>query len=146
MVERIGPVDEVSSASDIDANVYRTDYIPSGQSGGITVKAVDIEPVDTLQGTVADGRFLDEASGAYPTVVLGAVAAERLGITDLDGNPLVWLGDQWFGVIGILEQFDLSADLDRAALVGWRPLQTYFESRTCPTSSTFERIPSKSTM
>ncbi len=31
---------------------------------------------------------------------------------------MVWLGDEWFAVVGVLEPFELSPDLDRAALIG----------------------------
>ena len=134
MIERIGPVDEVSSVSDIEANVYRTDFVPSGQSRGITVKSVDTDLLATMQGTLAAGRFLDEAGANYPTVVLGAVAAERLGIVDLDGSPLVWLGDQWFAVIGILDPLDLSADLDRTAMIGQGAAATYFDADNVPSA------------
>ncbi len=134
MIERIGPVDEVSSVSDIDANVYRTGYVPTGQSRGITVKSVDTDLLTTMQGSLAAGRFLDEAGSTYPTVVLGAVAAERLGILDLDGSPLVWLGDQWFAVVGILDPLDLSADLDRTAMIGQGAAATYFDAENIPSA------------
>jgi putative ABC transport system permease protein len=118
MVSRIGPVEEVSAVGSVHANVYRTDYVPSGQSGGISVKAAQVNLVETLQGQVASGRFLDEATARYPTVVLGSVAAERLGVVRADGSQRVWLGGRWFTVIGILEPMELSADLDRAAIIG----------------------------
>ena len=117
MVSRIGPVEEVSAAGTLDANVYRTDLVPSTQSGGISVRAVEIDLLETLGGRVAAGRFLDEVTTEYPAVVLGSVAAERLGIRDLADRPLVWLGGEWFPVVGILAPIDLSPDLDRAALV-----------------------------
>ncbi len=118
MVDRIGPVDEVSAVGSVDANVYRSDLVPAARSGGIGVRAAEVDLLDTLQGTVAEGRFLDEAAAAYPTTVLGSVAAERLGIADLRNDVLVWLGGEWFRVIGILEPIELSPDLDRAAIVG----------------------------
>ena len=117
MVGRIAPVEEVSAVGGVDANVYRTDLVPSSQSGGITVKAVETNVLETLGGRVASGRFLDEAADEYPAVVLGSVAAERLGITSLESGALVWLGSQWFPVVGILDPIDLSPDLDRAAIV-----------------------------
>ena len=58
-------------------------------------------------------------------MVLGSVAAERLGITDLDDRPLVWLGGHWFPVVGILAPIDLSPDLDRAALVTQAAAEEY---------------------
>ncbi|MCJ7726861.1 MAG: ABC transporter permease, partial [Acidimicrobiia bacterium] len=125
MVERIGPVEEVSAVGSVDANVYRSDLVPSTRSGGISVSAVDLNLLDTLEGTVASGRFHDEASAAYPTVVLGSIAAERLGITNVDHDQLVWLGDQWFAVIGILDPLDLAGSLDRSAIVGAEAAEEY---------------------
>ena len=52
------------------------------------------------------GRFLDAATGRYPTVVLGAEAAATLGIDDTGSR--VWLGDRWFTVIGILDPVALA--------------------------------------
>jgi len=125
MVDRIGPVDAVSAVGTVSANVYRTDYVPSTRSGGISVSAVDTNLLDTLEGTIADGRFLDDASAAYPTVVLGSIAAERLGIYSTAGDPLVWLGDEWFAVIGILDPLELAGSLDRSAIVGVEAAEDY---------------------
>jgi len=135
MIARIGPVETTSSISSVGgASVYRNDLIPSGQTSGLTVQAVDLNLLDTLAGSVADGRFLDEASGAFPTTVLGSVAAERLGIREVTGTQQVWLGDQWFTVIGILDQFELNGDLDRAALVGMVAAEEYLDHDNVPTS------------
>ncbi|MBT8165976.1 MAG: ABC transporter permease [Acidimicrobiia bacterium] len=118
MTQRIGPVTQVSAVGSVDANVYRTDRIPESRSGGIAVRASDLNLLDTLEGTVAHGQFHDAASAAYPTVVLGSIAAERLGINDVSIRPLVWLGDRWFTVIGILDPLELAGTLDRSAIVG----------------------------
>ena len=59
----------------------RTDLIDEAVTGGIFVAAADLEVLDAISGELADGRFLDEASAQLPTVVLGADAAARLGIT-----------------------------------------------------------------
>ena len=134
MVGRIGPVQSTAAVSDVDANVYRTDRIPEGQTGGVTVMAADVNLVDTLQGSLIDGTFLTEAGAAYPTVVLGAVTAERLGILDLDDDPLVWLGGQWFVVVGILDVLELSADLDRAALIGASAAETFLDADLVPST------------
>jgi putative ABC transport system permease protein len=125
MIGRIGAVQEVSAVGSADANVYRNDLVPSSQSGGISVKAVDTSLLATLQGSLAAGRFVDAGVGSYPAVVLGSVAAERLGITSLENRPLVWLGDQWFPVVGILRPIELSPDLDRAALVSEATAEEY---------------------
>jgi len=134
MISRIGPVEQTSTISAVDANVYKSDYIPEGQTGGITVQAIDVNLLDTLAGTVADGKFLDEATASYPTAVLGSVAAERLGIREVTGTQQIWLGDQWFTVIGVLDEFELNPDLDRAALVGMATSEDYLHHEVIPSS------------
>ena len=118
MLRRIGPVEEVSSVTSVDATVLRTDLAPSDQTGGITVKAADTQLLDTLVGEMADGEWLDEARAGLPVVVLGSVTAERLGITDVGDGVQVWLGGQWFTVIGIMESLELAPDLDTSAIIG----------------------------
>jgi putative ABC transport system permease protein len=123
MVARIGPVLEVSSVTAIDADVYRTDKIPTDETGGINPKAADPGLLATLTGELAQGRFLDEANSQYPVVVLGSVAAERLGVHDVSQQVQVLIGGQWFSVIGILESLELAQDIDRSALIG-QPIAT----------------------
>jgi putative ABC transport system permease protein len=123
MLRRIGPVQTVSSVTPVDATVRRTDLVPETRTQGISVKAADLDLVETLAGSVANGRWLDAASAQLPAVVLGSVAAERLGIDDVSIGPMVWLGDRWFAVVGILDSFELAQDIDRSALIG-RPYAT----------------------
>jgi putative ABC transport system permease protein len=118
MLRRIAPVEEVSSVTSVDADVLRTDLAPSDQTRGITVKAADTRLVDTLVGEMADGEWLDETRSGLPVVVLGSVAAERLGISDVGDGVQVWLGERWFTVIGIMEPFELAPDLDTSAIIG----------------------------
>lgn len=118
MLGRIGPVTGASGYAPVDASIYRSDLMPESETNGLGVIASDTDLLETLEGSMADGRFLDDASARLPTVVLGSVTAERLGITDLDGSPRVWLGGQWFSVIGILDSLPLAPDIDRSALIG----------------------------
>ncbi len=135
MITRIGPVEAVAAVADLgSARVYRSDYVPSGQTSGLNVRAVDTNLLSTLQGSMADGVFLDQASPDYPVVVLGSVAADRLGIRSLDTAISVWLGGEWFAVVGIMEGLDLSPDLDRAALVTVGAAETYLESDLVPST------------
>ncbi len=134
MVSRIGPVETTSVLSTVeDVNVYRTDYVPEGETNGITVEAVDLNLIETLAGTVADGTWLNRANAPYPTTVLGSVTADRLGIDDVTGTQQVWLGDRWFTVVGVLEEFELSPDLDRAALVSLEAAATFLGDDNIPT-------------
>ncbi len=116
MIGRIGPVEQVSGVGSVSASVYRSDFVPEGESGGISVLWADTGLLDTLGGTLAHGAFLTGATERYPAVVLGATAAERLGVDRVGVN--VWLGERWFAVVGIMEPLELVPDLDRAVLIG----------------------------
>ena len=120
MVARVGPVSSVSAVGAIDdALVYRNDKIDELRTNGITTLAARPDLLDAVGGEVASGRWLDDALGAYPTVVLGDTTAKRLGITRTDGTVAVLLGERWFTVVGILAPAPLAPELDAAALVGW---------------------------
>lgn len=118
MTERIGPVEDVTGSRVVNAAVHRTDLVPSAQSGGITVVATSPDLASTLGLQLRDGTFLNDATSELPAVVLGATAARRLGITDLDTPVRVWIGDRWFSVVGILEPNALVPSVDRSALIG----------------------------
>lgn len=125
MLQRIGPVETVSAVTSVSASVLRTDLMPSTRTGGIAVQAVDPSLLDALGGVLADGEWFDEVRDDLPLAVLGAVAAERLGLDDVADGTAVWLGEQWFSVIGILDPIALAPDVDRAALVGTGAARTY---------------------
>jgi putative ABC transport system permease protein len=141
MVARIGPVTSVSAIGAVDdAFVYRNDQIDEFVTNGIITMAARSDLLDAVSGEVASGRWLDDALAAYPTVVLGATTAERLGISQTDGSVAVWLGDEWFTVVGILEPAPLAPELDPAALVGWPVAQELLGFDGAPTTL-YERSP-----
>jgi putative ABC transport system permease protein len=143
MIERVGPVQAVSAVSTTTATVRRTDLIPAAETGGISVQAADSDLLETLSGTLAAGRFLDDAVDGYPAVVLGSVAAERLGITDLDTPVLVWAGDRWWSVVGILDALPLAPEIDRSALVGLEAAQDLLGSDGAPTTIYVRAVPER---
>jgi putative ABC transport system permease protein len=134
MVSRVAPVEQVASISNTEAKVYRNDLVPLGQTGGISVKAVDANLLATLQGEMGSGVFLDEAALDLPVVVLGSVAAERLGVADGTSGTVVWLGDEWFSVVGVMDTLDLSPDLDRAALVSYSAAEEFLDHDGIPST------------
>ena len=104
------------------ASVRRSSYIEAAETGGITVDAAEQGLLATLSGRLATGRFLDAASVRYPIVVLGAVAAQRLGVEALtvNGRPVqVYIGGTWFTVGGVLAPLPLAPEIDRAVLIGY---------------------------
>ncbi|HWX97693.1 MAG TPA: ABC transporter permease [Solirubrobacteraceae bacterium] len=123
-VRNAAAVTAVSSAT-----IRRSPYIEAAETGGIAVEAADLGLLTTLSGTVTRGRFLDAASERYPLVVLGAVAAQRLGVDRLtvNGRPvLVYIGGTWFTVGGVLAALPLAPEIDRAALIGYPVAHTLF--------------------
>ncbi|HEV7758172.1 MAG TPA: ABC transporter permease [Acidimicrobiales bacterium] len=135
MIRRIGPVESASATRTVDdATVRRTDLIPSDESGGLSVLATEPNLLDTLDGTLQEGTFLNDATGAYPSVVLGSVAAERLGITHLDGDPLVFIGGKWFKVIGLLDPVPLAPDIDRSVMIGYDVAKQLFGIDDAPST------------
>jgi putative ABC transport system permease protein len=119
MVARIGPVNSATATGQVDAAVYRSDEVDPNETNGLAVNAARIDLLATVGGTVASGRWLDDALANYPAAVLGAEAAERMGISRTDGTVDVWLGDEWFTVVGILDPVPLAPELDSAVMIGW---------------------------
>jgi putative ABC transport system permease protein len=116
-VQTAAAVTSISSAS-----VRRSPFIEAAETGGITVYASDPQLLDALGGKMVSGRFLEAASERYPLVVLGAIAAQRLGVSRLTiaGHPVqVYLGDTWFTVAGIVGPQPLAPEIERAALIGY---------------------------
>jgi putative ABC transport system permease protein len=132
MLGRITPVQQVASATPIDASVRRTDLISVDRTGGITVKAADVGLLDALAGSVSTGRWLDQANSRLPVAVLGSVAAQRLGIDDVSAGTQVRVGDQWVTVIGVLDPLELAQDIDRSVLVGRQYATAVLDADTAP--------------
>lgn len=132
MVRRIGPTQNASSVSELQTDVQRNRFVED--RNGLDVLATEPQLLDTLEGSVATGRWLDEGTATLPTVVLGSVASERLGINDLDGTPTVDIADRPFAVIGILNPFPLNPDIDRAVLIGNEAAETVLGAEIVPTS------------
>jgi len=126
LVSRIGPVESVSSVANLSATVLRNDQVDQDDTGGITVKAARPSLLRVLRGRVAQGQFLTAANQRYPVVVLGSVAATRLGIITLRQQTAVYLGGRWFTVVGVLDSMPLAPDIDRSALIGYPEAKTAF--------------------
>ena len=139
-ISRIGPVESVSAVAAVDRSVLLNDLVNPNQTGGLSVRTASTNLLSALNGSVASGAFLDSTSGAVPSTVLGSVAAERLGVRNVDGTQVL-IGDEWFSVIGILDPFDdqsddvetsLFDDLDRTAFIGVDVAETLFETPRNP--------------
>ncbi|MET7392918.1 ABC transporter permease [Dactylosporangium sp. NPDC005572] len=113
--------------------VFRTDRIPAYRGGGIEVRATEPALLDTLDGQLATGVFLNEATGRYPVAVLGHDAASALGIIRVDPGTRIRVGEHWFTVAGVLRPLELAPEVDRAVLIGLPVAAEYFAYDGHPT-------------
>jgi putative ABC transport system permease protein len=126
MIGRILQIESVTAVGVLpNANVYRTNKIPSVQAGGIGTYVVRTDLLDTVGATVRSGTWLNAATARYPAVVLGATTANLLGIGAPRRDVQIWLGGRWFTVIGILNPVPLAPELDLGALIGWPAARRY---------------------
>ncbi len=132
MVKRIGPVRSASATGSVNDTVRRTSQVDSEVTNGIALAPAKDDLLATIGGTVAKGTFLNAATDRYPAVVLGSDAAQRLGI-DRPGEQ-VYIGTQYFTVVGILNPVPLAPEIDRSALVGWPAAQAYLGFDGHPTT------------
>jgi len=125
MIASIPPVESVTAVGYVSgATVRRTAAVPAIDTGGISVLAAQPGLLTTLGGSVARGTFLNAATVNYPAVVLGAVAAQSLGIDRVSPGAQVYLAGRYFTVIGILRPVPLGPEIDEAALVGFPAADT----------------------
>ncbi len=121
MIGRIAGVMAVQDTAYVpNINVFRSPLIPSIDTNALTVQAASLGLLQATGDTVARGSFLNAAAATEPVAVLGALAAQRLGI-----DRVIWLGGQWFYVAGILNPAVLAPDIDTSVLVGYPAAQAY---------------------
>jgi putative ABC transport system permease protein len=134
MISRIGPVTQVADTGATSANVYRSPLIPSINSNALTVQAASLGLLATVGTTVAKGRYLNAATARLPVAVLGASAAQRLGIDRIYPGERIWLGGQWFYLAGILTPALLASEIDSSVLVGFPAAERYLGFDGHPTT------------
>jgi putative ABC transport system permease protein len=134
MIARIGPVQQAQETGSIDANVYKSPFIPSANTNALSVQAASLELPRAVGATLAEGSYLNAASAHEPVAVLGAQAAQLLGIDRLYEGERVWLGGMWFYLAGILKPAILAPEIDNSVLVGFPAAKDYLEFDGHPTT------------
>ena len=131
-VDKIDGVRQSSSTSLVKASVYRSALSDKQATGGIATLVAEKGLLDVVAGEVDKGSWLNEATSSYPTTVLGATAAQRLGV--VEPGTQVWLGGTYFTVVGILKPSALAPELDNAALIGESVAKQLFGHENNPTT------------
>ena len=133
MIEHMQQVDSDAAVYQVPgANVYRSPLVPQSETGGIGVDAAGDNLPAVLGTSMASGHFLDAVGDRYPEAVLGAQAAGVLRITRVGGHVLVYLGDTWFLVVGILKPVLLDPSLDSAVFISLPVAERMFQTRPNP--------------
>jgi putative ABC transport system permease protein len=125
MIARLSAVTQVQYTGSTSASVYRSPLIPGNQTNALGVQAASLALPAALGTSVAQGRYLNAATAREPVAVLGALAAQLLGIDRIWPGERLWLGGQWFYVAGILNPALLDPGIDSSVLVGFPAAQAY---------------------
>ena len=125
MIARIAPVTQVESTGTMTANAYRSPYIPAIHTNALSVQAASLGLPAAVGATVAQGSWLNAATAKQPVAVLGAAAAQRLGIDRVFPGERIWVGGRWFYVAGILKPAVLTPEIDDSILIGFPAAQHY---------------------
>jgi len=106
--------------------------VPSAQTGGIGVDASGDNLPEVVGTTLASGHYLNSISDRYPEAVLGAQAAQTLQILQVGGHLMVYVGNTWFTVIGILNPVVLDSSLDSEVFVSLPVAERLFQTQPNP--------------
>jgi len=142
MIARLPGVYQVQSTGATNASVYRSPLIPAVNTNALTVDAATFGLPATAGTSLAHGTFLNAATAREPVCVLGAAAAQLLGIDKVFPGERVWAtgtgangnGGMWLYVAGILKPDVLSPDVDSSVLVGFPFAENYLAFNGYPTT------------
>jgi putative ABC transport system permease protein len=135
MIGRISGVQQVEATGVItDVNAYRNPYIPSIDTNALTVQAASLDLLSVVATGVARGHYLNAATAQEPVAVLGAAAAQRLGIDRVYPGERIWVGGDWFYVAGILQPAVLAPSIDSSVLVGFPAAERYLAFDSHPST------------
>ena len=135
MIARLPGVTQVQDTGTVNnVNAFRSPLIPSTDTNALTVDATSLSLPATVGTSVAHGSYLNRATVHQPVAVLGAAAAQRLGIDKIFTGERIWVGGMWFYLTGILKPAVLAPDIDSSVLVGYPAAQKYLHFNGHPTT------------
>ncbi len=125
MIGRITAVTQVEETGTVSGGVYRSPLIPTIDTNALSIDATSLGLLHTVGTTVSQGNYLNAATAREPVAVLGAAAAQRLGIDRVFPGERIWLDNMWFYVAGILKPAVLAPAVDSSVLVGFPAAEHY---------------------
>jgi putative ABC transport system permease protein len=126
MIGRLPGVTQVQDTGTVsNVSAYRSPLIPAIDTNGLTVDAASLGLPGAVGTTIAAGSYLNAATAREPVAVLGAAAAQYLGIDRVWPGERIWVGGMWFYVTGILRPAVLTPQIDSSVLVGYPAAAKY---------------------
>jgi putative ABC transport system permease protein len=126
MIGRLPGVTAVQYTGTVrSAHAYRSPLIPSIDTNALTVDASSLGLPAVAGASVAQGSYLNGATAREPVAVLGAGAAQLMGIDRIWPGERIWVGGMWFYVTGILHPATLAPLIDTSVLVGFPAAEQY---------------------
>jgi putative ABC transport system permease protein len=125
MIGRINGVTDVDETGTVSGDVYRSPLIPSIDTNALSIDAASLGLLRTVGTSVAQGSYLNAATAQEPVAVLGAAAAQRLGIDRVYSGERIWVHNMWFYLVGILKPAVLVPAIDSSVLVGFPAAEHY---------------------
>jgi putative ABC transport system permease protein len=120
MVGRLPGVTNVQYTGSVsNVYAYRSPLIPSVDTNALSVDASSLDLPAVVGTSVAQGTYLNAATAREPVAVLGHEAAQLLGIDRIWPGEKIYVGGQWFYVVGILNSATLAPEIDTSVLVGF---------------------------
>lgn len=107
---RLNGVESAATLSEVDVGGALVRAVPVNDPTGqrelaMTVRSSSPDLLRALRGELGTGRWFDAGHSARAdrVAVLGAGAAERLGVSRVDNAPAIYIGEHLYTVIGIVD-------------------------------------------
>jgi putative ABC transport system permease protein len=135
MIARLPGVTRVQDTGTVNnVNAFRSPLIPAADTNALAVTATSLGLPATVGTSLAHGSYLNRATARGPVAVLGAAAAQRLGIDKIFPGERIWVGGMWFYLTGILKPAVLAPAVDSWVLVGYPAAREYLHFNGHPTT------------
>jgi putative ABC transport system permease protein len=137
MIARLPGVYQAQSTGSTTANAYRSPLIPSIDTNALSVDATTLGLPAAAETSLAQGEFLNSATQHEPVCVLGAAAAQLMGVDRIYPGERIWVtltngngnpaGGMWLYLAGILKPDVLAREIDSSVLVGFPFAEKYLQ-------------------
>lgn len=123
-LQRLNGVVAAGTISDVDVNGALARTVPvsdplAAPEQSLTVKAVSADTLAAERAVLRTGTTFSEVHDRKKmrVAILGSDAATSLGVSRVDNQPGIFIGDRIYSVIGILDDVSRDADLLSSILI-----------------------------